>query len=290
MASDSNKLNQGWDYVIESQSEARFYDLTELKNYKDLILLFVKRDFVSLYKQTVLGPIWVVIQPVLTTLIFTVVFGRIAHIETGVPSVLFFLIGVVVWTYFADCVTKTSETFIQNQNIFGKVYFPRLAVPISIIITNLIKFFVHLVVFLAVYAYYYGFGTRVTFGPTTYMALLPLAVILLAMLGLGTGVLIAAMTTKYKDLRFLIQFAIQLGLYITPVVYPLNAVEEKYQWILLSNPVAGILEIFKLGFFGPEYAVFSWLQLLYCVVASIVVLALGILVFRRTERTFMDSI
>ncbi|MBI3133420.1 MAG: ABC transporter permease [Bacteroidetes bacterium] len=279
-----------WDYIIEPEGKVRFYNLTELKKYKDLIFLFVKRDFVSMYKQTILGPVWVVIQPILTTLIFTIVFGRIAHIETGVPSVIFFLIGVVVWTYFADCVTKTSETFIQNQNIFGKVYFPRLAVPVSVIITNLIKFGIHLLVFFVVYLYFFADGGNAYFGPTYYLALVPFALLALAMLGMGTGILIAAMTTKYKDLRFLVQFAIQLGLYVTPVVYPLNAVDEKFQWILLINPVAGLLETFKLAFFGADFAVFSWYQFGYCMVSSFVILAIGMSVFRRVERTFMDSI
>ncbi|MBK6526929.1 MAG: ABC transporter permease [Crocinitomicaceae bacterium] len=251
--------SEEWDYIIEPESSRRFYNLTELFKYWDLIRLFVKRDFISLYKQTILGPIWVVLQPVLTTVVFTIVFGKIAQIETGVPSVLFYLLGIAVWTYYADCVTKTSETFIQNQNIFGKVYFPRMVVPISIVLTNLIKFSIQFLLFIAVYSWLIIFvPNAVNFHISPYILLFPFLILALALLGLGTGLIIASLTTRYRDLRFLIQFGVQLGMYITPVVYPLNKVSLDYQWILMLNPMAGILESFKIAMFGSDFAVFNW--------------------------------
>jgi lipopolysaccharide transport system permease protein len=279
-----------WDYVIERESAGRFYNLKELISYRDLIILFVKRDFVSLYKQTVLGPLWVILQPVLTTVVFIIVFDKIAKIETGVPSVLFYLIGILVWTYFADCVTKTSETFVSNQNIFGKVYFPRLAVPVSIVLTNLIKLFIQFLLFLAIYIYFIAAGGSTALQVNAFVFLLPFVIVIMALLGMGTGLIIAALTTKYKDLRFLIQFAIQLGMYITPVVYPLNSIGEEHRWILQLNPMAGIVETFKLAFFGEQHAVFSWLNLAYCFGFALLTLLLGVRVFRKVERTFMDTI
>lgn len=279
-----------WDYIIEPRDKIRPYDLRELRNYRDLIRLFVRRDFISLYKQTILGPLWILIQPILTTLIFAVVFGQIAKIDTGVPPVLFYLIGIIIWTYFADCVSKTSETFIQNQNIFGKVYFPRMVMPISIIITNLIKLGIHFLIFLVIYTFLLMKEGAINYGPNWYLLLIPLLILIVAMFSMGIGISIAGLTTKYKDLRFLIQFGIQLGLYITPIVYPLNRVDPAYQWILLLNPMAGIIESFKMSFFGPDYAVFSWFQIAYSFFMALLVLMIGIQIFRRIERTFMDSI
>jgi lipopolysaccharide transport system permease protein len=282
-----------WDLVIDSKPKKTSGYFRELIRYKDLILMFVKRDFISLYKQTILGPLWVIIQPILTTITFTIVFGNIAKIDTGagVPPILFYLIGVTTWTYFSDCVTKTSETFISNQNIFGKVYFPRLVVPLSLVITNLIKFGIQIALFLVIYIFYMLFPVDgQDFNLNTLLFITPILVLTMATLGLGTGLIITSLTTKYRDLRFLIQFGIQLVMYATPVVYPLNNLSEKYQFILHLNPMTNIIESFKCGFFGPDYGVFDIFWLAYSIIAAILIFALGIRLFNRVEKTFMDTI
>ncbi|MGV6860146.1 MAG: ABC transporter permease [Putridiphycobacter sp.] len=281
-----------WTNIITADSKNKKF-ISELFRYKDLILLFVKRDFISLYKQTILGPIWVVIQPVLTTITFTIVFGKIAQIDTGVntPQILFYMIGVTTWSYFSDCITKTSETFTANQNIFGKVYFPRLVVPLSIIITNLIKFGIQFSLFLMLYAYFYFSGIG-NFGPTLIIVLFPLLVFIMAMLSLGIGLFISSLTTKYRDLRFLIQFGIQLAMYATPIVYPLNSpgISEKYKFILQLNPMTNVIESFKVAFFGQSEGVFEWEWLAYSFVFSFVVLYFGSKTFTKIERSFVDTI
>lgn len=292
------KNQQGdWDLVIQPQDQNGSLGLSELARYKDLLFLFVKRDFISLYKQTILGPIWVVIQPVLTTITFFIVFTKIAEIDTtGVPPVLFYMLGVTVWSYFADCVVKTSDTFILNQNIFGKVYFPRLVVPLSIIVTNLIKFGIQFALFIVVYIIYamiIGIDPEEasgSIGPGWHLMLIPLLLFIMAALGLGVGLIISAMTTKYRDLRFLIQFGIQLVMYATPVVWPLKLIDEEHRWKLLINPMASVVETFKVAFFGADFAVFNWIHLGYGFGASLVVLYIGMKLFTRVERSFMDTI
>ena len=282
-----------WDLVIDSKPKKTNGYIQELLRYRDLILMFVKRDFISLYKQTVLGPLWVVIQPILTTITFTIVFGKIAQIDTGdgVPPVLFYLIGVTTWTYFSDCVIKTSETFISNQNIFGKVYFPRLAVPLSLVLTNLIKFGIQILLFLLIYAYFLIFPMQgQDFHVNALLLLVPILIITMATLGLGVGLIITSLTTKYRDLRFLIQFGIQLVMYATPVVYPLNNLSEKYQFILHLNPMTAIIENFKVGFFGPKYGVFDTYWLIYSIVIAVIIFILGLRLFNKVEKTFMDTI
>lgn len=281
--------NPEWDIVIKPEAQRKVFNWQELKQYKDLIFLFVKRDFISLYKQTVLGPIWVVIQPILTTLTFYIVFSRIAGIETGIDPILFYLIGVTSWTYFADCVNKTSETFIANQNIFGKVYFPRLTTPISIVITNLIKFGIQFILFLIIYLFYLIF-TNSPLDPNINLLWIPLLIALMAAFGLGMGLIIASMTVKYRDLRFLIQFGIQLAMYITPVVYPLNSINDKIKWVFQINPMTNIIEAFKAGFFGKNYGIMDIPFLAYSTVVILLVLYIGIRIFGRVEKTFMDSI
>lgn len=278
-----------WDLVIEPGKHKSVIDFKELSRYKDLILLFVKRDFISLYKQTVLGPLWVVIQPILTTITFSIVFFKIANIGTGVHPILFYMLGVTTWTYFADCVVKTSETFVANQNIFGKVYFPRLVTPISIVITNLIKFGIQLGLFLLIYVYF-TFFTDDPIQLSWPLLFFPAIILIMAMLGLGIGLFIASMTTKYRDLRFLIQFGIQLAMYATPIVYPLSKINPEYQWIVQLNPMTSLIETLKVGFFGFEYGVFSWFYLGYSLVFSMILLFVGVKVFTRIEKSFMDSI
>ena len=280
-------MSKNWETSIGPDSKGG--PLRELLHYRDLIILLVKRDFVSLYKQTILGPIWVVAQPIMMTIIFTIVFNRIAAIDTGVPPVLFYLLNISIWTYFSDGVLKTSETFIANQNVFGKVYFPRLAVPLSIVITNMIKFAIQFALFLLVYLYFI-FAFDMQFDFNWRVCLVPLFLVIMVCLGLGTGLIIAGLTTKYRDLRFLIQFGIQLLMYATPVVYPLSKVPADYRWILFCNPMTSVIETFKAVFFGADQAVLSWFYLGYSLVVSLLVLWLGIALFRRVERSFMDTI
>lgn len=289
MSEGVNSNSGDWDIIIKPESQKKVFDLGELRRYRDLITLFVKRDFISLYKQTILGPLWVIIQPILTTITFYIVFSRIARIETGIDPLLFYIIGVTTWTYFADCVLKTSETFIANQNIFGKVYFPRIITPISIVLTNLIKFGIQFALFLAFYFYFYFF-TNSPLDPNINLLWMPLMILAMAAFGLGVGLIIASMTVKYRDLRFLIQFGIQLAMYVTPVVYPLNGLNAENRWILQLNPMTNIIEVFKAGFFGTDYGIVDVPFIAYSIVLIILILFVGMKSFSRVERTFMDSI
>jgi len=250
-------------------------------------MLVVRRDLVAQYKQTILGPLWFIIQPLLTTLTFTLVFGNIAKLSTdGLPKILFYLSGVTAWNYFSDCLMKTSETFLANTNIFGKVYFPRLAVPLSIVVSNLIRFAIQLALFLAFYSYFFAKGSAIQ--PTKALWLLPLLILLMAALGLGSGIIVSAMTTRYRDLRFLVQFGTQLLMYSTPVIYPLSKLPEEYSWIMLSNPMTPVIEAFRYAFLGT--GTFSWVHLGMSVAASVFILSIGVLLFNHVEKTFMDTV
>ncbi len=283
-------MNKDWDIVITNRSRLLNIDLGEVWRYRDLLAMYVKRDIVTFYKQTVLGPLWFVLQPLMTTVMFMFVFGGIAGISTdGIPQAVFYLGGLVCWNYFQDCLSKCSDTFNANQQIFGKVYFPRLVVPLSIVISNLIKMGIQLVLFLVVYFYY--FATGVDFHANAALLLLPLLVAMLGGLGLGFGMIISSMTTKYRDLRFLITFGIQLWMYATPVIYPLSVMKHSYPqyvWLLVANPLTAILETFKYAFTGVGE--FSWLYLGYSLCFTAVVLLLGIVIFNRVQRNFMDVI
>lgn len=285
-----NRIDK-WDLIISPKKKIFSLRINELLYYRDLIILFVKRDFITQYKQTILGPIWIILQPLLTSFVLTIVFGYIAKIESGAPTILFMMAGVTVWSFFAECVTKTSETFIANQNLFGKVYFPRMVVPISIIFTNLIKFFIQFGLYLLFYIYFVLFiGLDQNLHLTIHLLLLPLLILLMAALGLGTGLIISSLTIKYRDLRFLIQFGIQLLMYASPIVYPLKVVPEKYQWILIANPMTSIIETFKYGFFGETVAIFHWGHLAYSVVIIFIICLIGVWSFNRVEQSFMDTI
>lgn len=276
-----------WDLIIRPKTGWFDLHLADLWRYRDLVMLFVRRDFVAQYKQTILGPLWFIIQPLLTTLTFTLIFGNIAQLSTdGLPKILFYLSGVTAWSYFADCLLKTSETFNANANIFGKVYFPRLAVPVSIVISNLIRFGIQLGLFLAFYFYFLARGTAIhaTFG----LCLLPLCLVLMAALGLGSGIIVSSMTTRYRDLRFLVQFGVQLLMYTTPVIYPLSKLPEKYRWIMLSNPMTPVIETFRYAFLGT--GTFSWYHLGLSTAAAVLLLGTGILLFNHVEKTFMDTV
>jgi lipopolysaccharide transport system permease protein len=283
-------MDKEWDFIIENKSNPFSLDFKEVWKYRDLLFMYVKRDIVTFYKQTILGPLWFVIQPVFTTIMFMFVFGGIAGISTdGIPQAVFYLAGLVCWNYFSDCLTKCSDTFNANQGIFGKVYFPRLIVPLSITISNLIKMGIQFALFLIVYLYYSI--TLDCFHINATLLFFPLLIIMLGCLGLGFGLIISSMTTKYRDLRFLISFGVQLWMYITPVIYPLSVMKNNYShymWVIVANPLTSILETFKYGFTGV--GVFNWGYLAYSCIFTILILLLGIVTFNRVQKNFMDVI
>jgi lipopolysaccharide transport system permease protein len=249
--------------------------------------MFVKRDFVSQYKQTILGPLWFIIQPVLTTVTFMVIFGGIAKISTdGQPQVLFYMSGIMLWSYFSSCLTKTADTFTANSNIFGKVYFPRLTVPISNVISTLVTLGIQLLIFLAIYVYY--IFTSNALHPNFYILLFPYLILLMAVQGLGFGIIISSLTTKYRDLKFLITFGVQLLMYATPVAYPLSVLSEKYKIWIIWNPMTAIIETFRFGALGT--GTFRWEYLIYSSFVSFFVLLIGTLIFNKVEKTFMDTV
>jgi lipopolysaccharide transport system permease protein len=286
------KVNPGesekeWDLVIEGSTTLFDIKFKDLWRYRDLMIMFVKRDFVSFYKQTILGPLWFFIQPLFTTIIYTFIFGGLAAISTdGLPKPLFYLAGITAWNYFADCLTKTSTVFKDNSNIFGKVYFPRLILPLSIIASNLVRFGVQMLLFLSMIVYYYCNGT--VFSPTWALLMFPILILLMALLGLGMGLIISAMTTKYRDLAFLITFGVQLMMYATTVIYPLSAAPEKYKNLIELNPMTGIIEAFRYSFLGRGE--FSTWSVGYSAIVTLVVLFFGIIIFNKTEKTFVDTV
>lgn len=261
--------------------------LKETFEYRDLLWLFVRRDFISFYKQTVLGPAWFFIQPIFTVLMYSLIFGGVAKISTdGLPKPLFYLAGVITWNYFSDCMIKTSTVFRDNAYIFGKVYFPRLIMPLSIIFSNLVRFGVQLLLFLLVMLYY-----ALTTQPlhvTVYILLFPFLIMLMASLGLGLGMIVSALTTKYRDLAFLITFGVPLLMYSTTVVYPLSAIPQKYLSFVKFNPMTPIVETVRLGFMGA--GTFSWTMLAYTTVVTITILFIGIIVFNKTQKSFIDTV
>jgi homopolymeric O-antigen transport system permease protein len=276
-----------WDMVIQPQRGLFDLRLGELWHARDLILLFVRRDFVAVYKQTILGPLWYLIQPLLTTVIFTFIFGSVAKLPTdGLPQFLFYMSGTVVWAYFSSCLTKTSDTFITNANLFGKVYFPRLSVPVSILMSNLIAFGIQFGFFLFFMGYFAVSGSVIR--PNWWILLTPLLIFIMAGLGLGLGIIVSSLTTKYRDLRFLVQFGAQLLMYATPVIYPASSVPERFRWIIEANPMTPIVEAFRYAFLGAGSV--NPGQLLYSLVVTLVIVVLGIIMFNRVEATFMDTV
>ena len=262
----------------------------EIWQYRDLLFLFVRRDFVAVYKQTVLGPLWFFIQPIFTTIIYTVVFSTMGNISTdGLPPILFYLCGVTSWNYFSECLTKTSNTFVANAGIFGKVYFPRLVLPMSIVISNLIKFGVQFLLFTVVLLYYYS--TSDVIQPNKFAFTLPALILLMAGLGFGFGIIISSLTTRYRDFQFLIVFGIQLFMYATPIVYPLSLVNERlgnYAWVVELNPMTSIVEAMRYGFLGTGQ--FDWGGLLYSFGFMCVLLISGVVVFNKVEQNFIDTV
>ncbi len=280
--------NESWDIIVKPTSKWYNLRLKEIVRYKDLLFLFVRRDFVSLYKQTILGPVWFFIQPIITSITFTIIFGNLAHISTdGMPQILFYMCGITIWNYFSDTLTKTSDTFGANSAIFGKVYFPRMIVPLSVVVSNLLKLGVQFFLFISVWLFFLGKGNTVIH-PNATLLLIPFLIILIGFLGLSFGIIISSMTTKYRDLKFLITFGVQLLMYASPVVYPLSIVPEKYKWIILSNPVTSIIETFKYAFLGVGE--FNWSHLFYSVSITIVLFFIGLVTFHKVEKSFMDTV
>lgn len=277
-----------WTSIIRPKKSLFSINLKEVFQSKDLLFLFVKRDFIAIYKQTLLGPLWFFIEPILTILIFTVIFGMVAGIETDeIPQPLFYLAGLTLWNYFAECLKKTSDTFIENQHIFGKVYFPRLITPLSIVISSLLKYSIQLLLFFLLYAYYY-FQSDARFEPNAYALFLPVLVLTTGILSLSLGMIISSLTSKYRDLKFLVQFGIQLWMYASPIIYPLSGVEGKLKTVLMLNPMTGLIESFKFGMFST--GTFSWSLLIYSIIASFVLLFLGVVIFNKTEQNFIDTV
>ncbi|OQB29177.1 MAG: Teichoic acid translocation permease protein TagG [Bacteroidetes bacterium ADurb.Bin174] len=274
--------------IIKPKNRLFEVDFKELWQYRDLFSMFIKRDIVTQYKQTILGPAWYFVQPILTTIMYMVVFGGIAKISTdGLPQPLFYLSGIVLWQYFSDCLNKTSSTFTANQHIFGKVYFPRLIVPLSTVTSNLVRMGIQFILFLAVYIYYVIIGVAVQ--PNVYACLFPVLIVMLAGLSLGFGIIISSMTTKYRDLTILFTFIVQLWMYATPVIYPLSTItNEKLRLAMLLNPLTSIFEAFKYGMLGVGE--FSWGSLAYSFVFTVVLLGIGVVVFNKVQRSFMDTV
>lgn len=281
--------NLSWTTEIKPKNKLLSIDFKEIWQYRDLMLLFVKRNIITQYKQTILGPLWYFIQPIMTTVMYMVVFGGIAKISTdGLPQPLFYLAGISFWQYFADCLNKTSNTFVSNAGIFGKVYFPRLVTPLSDVISNLVRFAIQFVLFLIVYAYYAIF-TDVQIHTNWYILLLPLLIVMLAGLALGFGILFSSMTTKYRDLQLLLSFFVSLWMYATPVIYPLSTItNDTLKLVMQLNPLTGIVEFFKYGMLGV--GCHDWWMLGYSFIFMAVLLALGIVVFNKVQRSFMDTV
>ena len=285
---------ENWTTIIKPRNKLFEVNLKEIWDYRDLLSLFVKRDIITQYKQTILGPLWFIIQPALTVIMYMVVFGGIAGIPTdGVPQPLFYLGGICMWQYFADCLNKTSNTFVANSNIFGKVYFPRLIMPLSNTISNLVRFGIQVGLFMVVYIFYAIKGTAAC--PNWYLLLFPILVVMMAGLALGFGIIISSMTTKYRDLTILFTFVVQLWMYATPIVYPLSQVRGKEMLginvynVMCINPVTPVIETFKYGALGAgEFIGWGWLA--YSFVFMLVLLALGILIFNRVQKSFMDTV
>ena len=286
--------DDNWLYVISPSKKLIDFNFKEIWRYKDLLLLFVKRDIITLYKQTILGPLWYLIQPLFTSLIFTLIFNNLADIPVneGVPNFLFNLSGITAWNYFKECLIGTSDTFKKNENIFGKVYFPRVIMPMSVVVSNLLKFGIQLVVLLSFYIYFVGFAEpRYTISPQFNLTLFPALVVFMALLGLGFGMIISSMTTKYRDLTFLVQFGVQLLMYGSAVMYPMVYFKDKlpnYYWLIEWNPIAIIVESFRTMVFGVGDLDIN--KLIYTAIISGVIFLIGLVVFNKTEKSFIDTI
>lgn len=285
----SSASTDQWTTVIKPKDSLLSVDFKEIWHYRDLMMLFVKRNIITQYKQTILGPLWYLIQPLMTTVMYMVVFGGIAKISTdGLPQPLFYLAGISFWQYFSDCLTKTSNTFVNNATIFGKVYFPRLITPLSDVVSNLVRFGIQFGLFLLVYFYYLIF-TDAPIHTNWYALLIPVLVAMLAGLALGFGILFSSLTTKYRDLQLLLSFFVSLWMYATPVIYPLSTITNPKLLLLMQlNPLTGIVEFFKYGMLGV--GCHEWWMLGYSFAFMVVLIAIGVVVFNKVQRSFMDTV
>lgn len=284
----TTKDTETWDLVIEPRSKLLNLNLKEVWRYRDLLVLFVRRDFVASFKQTILGPLWHLIQPILTTIMFLFVFGKVAKIPTdGVPAVLFYMSGIAIWNYFSSCLLGTSGTFVANSGMFGKVYFPRLVIPLSVIASNIVKLGIQLALLVVVFIYYAFHGYEFHF--TWALLLLPVLVLMMALLGLGLGIIFSSLTTKYRDFSVLLGFGMQLLMYASPIAYPLSYLQNKsYKWILDINPLTSIIEMYRYALFGQ--GVFTVASVMYSCIFMLAVVLGGIVLFNKVERTFIDTV
>ncbi|MCX6891221.1 MAG: ABC transporter permease [Verrucomicrobia bacterium] len=279
--------SENWSLIIRPKTGWFELHLADLWRYRDLTTLFVWRDFVAQYKQTILGPLWHLLQPLFTTILFTLIFGRIAKLPTdNIPPMLFYMAGITAWTYFSECLNRTSTTFLTNASIFGKVYFPRLCVPLSVVISNLIKFAIQFALFLGFLAFFWMKGAPIH--PNISILLTPILLLMMAALGLGTGIIVSALTTKYRDLQVLVTFGVQLAMYATPVIYPLSMFPNSARWIIVVTPMAPIIEAFRYAFLGQGLFSWGYLGISAAIIAAI--LFIGIVLFNHVERTFMDTV
>ncbi|RZK28620.1 MAG: ABC transporter permease [Hymenobacter sp.] len=276
-----------WTETVEARTSLLDLRLGDVWHYRDLVMMFVRRDFVSNYKQTILGPLWFLIQPLLTTFTYYIIFGNVAKLSTdGMPGMVFYMAGTTVWGYFSQSLTSVATVFTTNAQIFGKVYFPRLTMPLSIVISNLVRFSIQFVMFLGIWAYF--LVTTNILHPNWLMVLTPVLIIIMGLLSLGLGIIFSAMTTKYRDLAMLLTFGVQLLMYAVPVIYPLSSVPAKYKWAILANPMTAVLETFRYAFLGS--GTFSWAQLGYSACATLAILALGTIMFNKVEKSFTDTV
>lgn len=279
---------QKWREVLTAKNNILSINIKEIWDYRDLLFILMRRDILAVYKQTILGPLWFFLQPALTTVIYIIIFSRVAKLSTsGMPPALFYLSGLVLWSYFAECITRTSTFFKDNSQILTKVYFPRLIIPLSLILTNLVKFAIQFLLFLLVYAYFYFTGANIQ--PNGFIFLFPVLVFLIGLLGLGMGMMISSLTTKYKDLIHLLTFGVQLLMFASPVIFPISGYSNSgFEWLIKANPMSGIIEAFRYGFLGNGY--FSWALLGYDVACIGLFLLLGVMVFNAIEKSFADTI
>ena len=281
------KEQQIWTEEIKSQNTLFSINLREVWHYRDLLLMLVKRDYVTFYKQTILGPIWFFVQPILTTLIYVILFGQVAKLSTdGLPQMAFYLSGVTIWSYFSDVLNKTAIVFQTNASIFGKVYFPRLIMPLSIVISGLMKFLIQFTLFVCVVLYFTFIKESIQ--PNFWILATPFLLFLMAAFALGLGMIFSSMTTKYKDLTMLLSFGVQLFMYVTPVVYTVTSIPSQYKFIVRYNPLTSIFECFRYGYLGAGH--FQPLTLVYSAISIFILLAVGVLIFNKVEKSFMDTV
>ena len=281
------KIEQQWTEEIKSNDSLFFINFSEVWQYRDLLFMLVKKEYITFYKQTILGPIWFFVQPILTTIIYVLLFGQIAKLSTdGSPQMAFYLSGITLWNYFSECLTKTSSVFRDNAAVMGKVYFPRLIMPLSIVVSGLMKFAIQFGLFICVILYFSVVTNEIH--PNAWILATPLLLVLMASFSLGVGMIFSSLTTKYKDLVFLLSFGIQLLMYATPVVYSMASIPEKYKWILIANPLTGIFECFRYGFLGTGS--FEPTSLIMSTIVTLVILAVGVVIFNKVEKSFMDTV